>query len=189
MSANITLTEATLMHERRSTPYPPNGHIEKDKFVSFQWPLPENARDTETTGKKVDKSKLKYKLRYSKDKTFTNEVITIDTIWPFYNPESPLESGTWYWQYGYKNEAENIEWSEINQVTVSDNPTKFIPPSFTEFKSKFPKTHPRVLVENDKWQSFINESSKKEESKWIIEQGDEALKSPMQSIDEIPTDH
>lgn len=40
--ATIKLTETTLMHEMRATPYPLDKAVVADRAVSFQWPLPPN---------------------------------------------------------------------------------------------------------------------------------------------------
>ena len=85
--ANIKLTETTLMHEMRATPYPKDKAVVDDRYVSFQWPLRADANVTSEVldgmerKTKVDKSKLKYRLRYSQDASFakgTKERYTID---------------------------------------------------------------------------------------------------------------
>ena len=74
--ANIKLTETTLMHEMRATPYPLDKTVVDDRYVSFQWPLRADANVTSEVldgmerKTKVDKSKLKYRLRYSQDASF-----------------------------------------------------------------------------------------------------------------------
>ena len=55
--ATIRLTEKTLMHEMRATPFPLNKSMVSDRCVSFQWPLKDNNIK--------DKTKLRYSLRYS----------------------------------------------------------------------------------------------------------------------------
>ena len=37
--AVIKLTETTLMHEMRATPYPLDKSVVNDRAVSFQWPI------------------------------------------------------------------------------------------------------------------------------------------------------
>lgn len=76
--ANIRLKEATLMYEMRATPSPINKAVVADRAISFQWPLHGGAQVLESgldgsqaaPKKKVDKSKLRYKLRYSQDPMF-----------------------------------------------------------------------------------------------------------------------
>ena len=122
--ANIKLTETTLMHEMRATPYPKDKAVVDDRYVSFQWPLRADANVTSEVldgmerKTKVDKSKLKYRLRYSQDASFAKGTKEVETIWPFYNPDTPLTSGTWYWQYGYVNEAGQVEWKSTQELTV-----------------------------------------------------------------------
>ncbi len=79
--ANIRLTEQSMMHESRVTPSPLNGAMVDDRFVSFQWPLPAEAQSDgapmdgfEHLVKKIDKSKLAYKIRYAQDSTFKKVV-------------------------------------------------------------------------------------------------------------------
>ena len=61
--AVIKLTEKTLMHEMRATPYPLDKAVVNDRAVSFQWPLRSdmNSQDSPLDGfehkvKKVDKN-------------------------------------------------------------------------------------------------------------------------------------
>ena len=72
--AVIKLTETTLMHEMRATPYPLDKAVVNDRAVSFQWPLRSdmNSQDSPLDGfehkvKKIDKTKITYRLRYSQD--------------------------------------------------------------------------------------------------------------------------
>lgn len=106
--AVIKLTEKTLMHEMRATPYPLDKAVVNDRAVSFQWPLRSdmNSQDSPLDGfehkvKKVDKTKITYRLRYSQDAGLKSGVVQVETRWPFYNPEQPLAPGVWYWQFGY----------------------------------------------------------------------------------------
>lgn len=91
--ATIRLTEKTLMHEMRATPFPLNKSMVSDRCVSFQWPLKDNNIK--------DKTKLRYSLRYSTDPAFKKGTVLVETRWPFFNPEEDLTPGLWYWQYGY----------------------------------------------------------------------------------------
>ena len=66
--AVIKLTETTLMHEMRATPYPLDKAVVNDRAVSFQWPLRSdmNSQDSPLDGfehkvKKVDKTKITYR--------------------------------------------------------------------------------------------------------------------------------
>ncbi|MDE6988414.1 MAG: DUF4962 domain-containing protein, partial [Bacteroides acidifaciens] len=121
--AVIKLTETTLMHEMRATPYPLDKAVVNDRAVSFQWPLRSdmNSQDSPLDGfehkvKKVDKTKVTYRLRYSQDSGFKSGVTQVDTRWPFYNPEKPLAPGVWYWQFGYVEDGQ-VVWGSTQQVT------------------------------------------------------------------------
>lgn len=194
--ANIRLDDVCLMHESRDTPFPADGSVVDDRAVSFQWPLPVWARGTgapldgfEHTEKKVDKSKLKYKLRYSTDKNLTKDVVTVETVWPFHNPDKALAPGTYYWQYSFVDEQGADTWSPVYTVTVADNGHRFTPPSYSEFIAKLPASHPRILVQADNWDNFIAQSKGKPERQWYIEAAEKVLQSPMRRIEDIRTDN
>ncbi|MDE5628377.1 MAG: DUF4962 domain-containing protein [Muribaculaceae bacterium] len=194
--ANLQINDVCLMHESRDTPFPADGSVLDDRKISFQWPLPVEARGTgapldgfEHTVKKVDKSKLKYRLRYSQDKTFKTGTTIVETIWPMYNPDKDLKNGVWYWQYSYVDKNGNDTWSPVYNVTIADNGNKFCPPSYAEFKSKVPATHPRVLVDAAEWDKFIAASKGKQDAVWYIEEADKAMAVPMKRIEDIRTDN
>lgn len=194
--ANIRLDDVSLMHESRDTPFPADGSTVDDRFVSFQWPLPMWARGTgapldgfEHTAKKVDKSKLKYTLRYSTDSNLSKDVVTVETIWPFHNPDKPLAPGKYYWQHTVMAEDGTQSWSPVYTVTVADNGHRFTPPSYTEFIAKLPATHPRILVQAADWDNFIARSKNKPERQWYIESAEKALANPMKRIEDVRTDN
>ena len=188
---NIRLTETTLMHEMRATPYPLDKAVVDDRYVSFQWPLRGDANVTSEVldgmerKTKVDKSKLKYRLRYSQDASFAKGIKEVETIWPFYNPDTQLASGTWYWQYGYVNEAGQVEWGSTQTLTVGDNGHKFCPPSYKEAIAKVPAMHPRIWVQKDNWDAFIAQAKAKPEYQWYMERADKVMQTPMKSIKNI----
>ncbi len=190
--ARIRLTDVTLMHEMRATPSPLDKAIVSDRAVSFQWPLQADVDTSEEildgmkpTKKKVNKSRLKYQLRYSQDATMKTNVTEAETRWPFFNPEKDLAPGVWYWQYGYANEEGKTSWAPILQFTVEANPDKFCPPSFKTMQASLSKSHPRILVQKDKWASFMKNSRSKSEYQWYLEGADKVLKTPMQSVNDI----
>lgn len=190
-SARIRLTDVTLMHEMRATPSPLDKATVADRAVSFQWPLQSDVDTSEeildgmySKKKKVDKSKLKYQLRYSQDAAMKNNVVQAETRWPFFNPEKDLASGTWYWQYGYVEEGKT-KWSPVLQFTVEANPDKFCPPSLKTMQASLPKSHPRILVQKDGWADFMKKSQSKPEYQWYLERADQVLKTPMQSVNDI----
>lgn len=190
----IRLVAQTLMHEMRMTPSPSDKEVVDDRFVSFQWPLPAEAQvegapmdGFEHLAKKIDKSKLAYKIRYAQDAGFRKGLVEADTRWPFYNPETPLATGTWYWQYGYVAPDGQTRWSEVLQVVVGDNGHKFCPPSLKSLLAQVPRTHPRVWMEKEGWDTFIRQSQEKPDRAWYLELGDKALQTPMKSIKDIDT--
>ena len=191
--ANIRLTEQSMMHESRVTPSPLNGAMVDDRFVSFQWPLPAEAQSDgapmdgfEHLVKKIDKSKLAYKIRYAQDSTFKKGCFQADTRWPFYNPEKPLSLGTWYWQYAYVKDGQP-QWSETLQVEVKDNGHRFCPPSLKEVLACVPLSHPRVWIIKDEWDKFRKESLGKVERAWYLERADKVLITPMKDVKDINT--
>ena len=192
--ANIKLTETTLMHESRATPSPLDKATVNDRFISFQWPLPTEAQSEgapmdgfEHLAKKIDKSKLAYKIRYAQDPELKKGLVEADTRWPFYNPEKPLTPGEWYWQYGYVGENGQVAWSNVLQVTVGDNKDKFCPPPYKELIAKVPASHPRVWADKANWDKFIAGSQQKVERQWYLERADKVLQTPMKTVKDINT--
>ena len=189
--AVIKLTETTLMHEMRATPYPLDKAVVNDRAVSFQWPLRSdmNSQDSPLDGfehkvKKVDKTKITYRLRYSQDAGLKSGVVQVETRWPFYNPEQPLAPGGWYWQFGYVENGQ-VTWGSTQQVTVEDRSGKFCPPSLKTVLAKLPADHPRVWIMKNEWKDFINHSKQKAERQWYLERADQVLQNPMKSVKDI----
>ena len=189
--AVIKLTEKTLMHEMRATPYPLDKAVVNDRAVSFQWPLRSdmNSQDSPLDGfehkvKKVDKTKITYRLRYSQDAGLKSGVVQVETRWPFYNPEQPLAPGVWYWQFGYVENGQ-VTWGSTQQVTVEDRSGKFCPPSLKTVLAKLPADHPRVWIMKNEWKDFINHSKQKAERQWYLERADQVLQTPMKSVKDI----
>ena len=92
--ATIRLTDVTLMHEMRETGIPEDKAIINDRSVSFQWPLLADLKtqDSELKAlaaqaalKKADKTKLRYKKRWSQDATFKKGTMQAETRWPWRN--------------------------------------------------------------------------------------------------------
>ena len=88
------------MHEMRATPYPLDKAVVNDRAVSFQCyaPFDMNSQDSPLDGfehkvKKVDKTKITYRLRYSQDAGLKSGVVQWKLVVPFYNPEQPLAPG------------------------------------------------------------------------------------------------
>lgn len=188
--ARIRLNASTLMHEMRATPFPTDKAVIKDRAVSFQWPLQAdlNAARYDSKGKisKADKKQLRYKLRYSQDPTFKKKSVTVETRWPFFNPEQDLGSGVWYWQFGYVANGKT-EWANIQQFTVKANSDKFCPPNLKVVLAKLPKSHPRVYLEKSEWDSFMTRNKGNDDYKKYIQLADKALQTPMKSVSDINT--
>ena len=195
--ATVRLTDTTLMHEMRATPSPSDGATISDRAVSFQWPLPAelnilrsglDGTEKSTPKKEVDKSKLRYFLRYSQSPTFgPGNTMQIETRWPFFNPEQDLAPGTWYWQYGYVTGGKT-EWSDTQRFTVEPNPMKFCPPALKTVLEKLPAHHPRVWLDKDEWDSFIENSQGKPERRTYLKRANKVLATPMKSVNDINSD-
>lgn len=195
--ATLKLTEVSLMHEMRATPSPQNHATIEDRFVSFQWPLPGDYNqlteildgapvDKATARKKAAKKDLRYKLRYSQDPTFKQGTVTVETRWPFFNPEKDLASGVWYWQFGYITNGK-VEWSEKLQFTSKGNKNKFCPPSYNTLISRLPNEHPRVFLDKKVWDDFIRRNVNSPDRRTYINHAEKALKNPMKTVRDINT--
>ena len=195
--ATIRLTDTTLMHEMRATPSPLDGTEISDRAVSFQWPLPASLNilrsgldgvEENVPQKEIDKSKLRYFLRYSQSPAFKPEAtVQVETRWPFFNPEQDLAPGTWYWQYGYVTNGKT-EWSDTLRFTVKDNSRKFCPPALDIVLKKLPAHHPRVWLDKNEWNDFMKRSEGKPERKTYIARANKVLATPMKSVNDINSD-
>ncbi len=195
--ATVKLSDTTLMHEMRATPSPLNGASVSDRAVSFQWPLPASLNilrsgldgtEENPPQKEIDKSKLRYFLRYSQSPAFEQEsTVQVETRWPFFNPEQDLTPGTWYWQYGYVTDGK-AEWSETLQFTVKTNPQKFCPPALATVLKALPAHHPRIWLDKDEWNNFIKRSEGKAERTTYLKRAKKVLVTPMKSVNDINSD-
>ncbi len=179
--STVRLSDITLMHEMRETPSPADHADIDDRSVSFMWPLEMNevhsgldGMESDIKEKKPDPHTINYRIRIASDSGFKTNVITADLFWPFYNPEEPLTSGVWYWQYGYVKNGKT-DWSQLLRFTIKDNPDRFSPPSYTELIRKLPRSHPRILVFNNEWDEFREKSSMKREAGRYLQRADKAL--------------
>ena len=194
--ATVKLTDISLMHEMRATPSPLDKAVVNDRKVSFLWPLQSDYNimeifdaheaDEATKRKKENKVNLRYKLRYSQDATFKNGTVTVETRWPFYNPDKDLAPGVWHWQFGYVIDGK-VKWGSTQQFTVEKNPNKFCPPSYKELIGKLPTEHPRVYMDKKGWDAMIRRSQGSAERKLYIERADKTLSTPMKSVNDINT--
>ena len=164
--------------------------------VSFQWPLPAelnilrsglDGTEESTPKKEVDKSKLRYFLRYSQSRHRTGEYHANRNSLAFLNPEQDLAPGTWYWQYGYVTGGKT-EWSDTQRFTVEPNPMKFCPPALKTVLEKLPAHHPRVWLDKDEWDSFIENSQGKPERRTYLKRANKVLATPMKSVNDINSD-
>ena len=183
------------MHEMRATPSPLDNATVDDRKVSFLWPLQNDyniqeifdahEEDEDTKKKKRNKGNLRYKLRYSRNASFKGETtVTVETRWPFYNPDKDLEPGVWHWQFGYVVGGET-KWSTPYQFTVDANPRKFSPPSYKEMINKLPAEHPRVYMDKKDWDGLMKRSEGSIDKKTYIDRAEKALKVPMKSVNDI----
>lgn len=193
--ATIRLTDVTLMHEMREAAIPENKAVISDRNVSFQWPLLADLKtqDSELKAlaaqaalKKADKTKLRYKVRWSQDATFKKGTMQAETRWSFFNPEQALAPGTWHWQFGYIINGAT-KWAPIQQFTVNKNPAMFCPPALKTVLTKLPKVHPRVYMDKSDWDNLIKRSQGSADRKTYITRADKALATPMKSVNDINT--
>lgn len=193
--ATIRLTDVTLMHEMREAAIPENKAVISDRNVSFQWPLLADLKtqDSELKAlaaqaalKKADKTKLRYKVRWSQDATFKKGTMQAETRWPFFNPEQALAPGTWHWQFGYIINGAT-KWAPVQQFTVNKNPAMFCPPALKTVLTKLPKVHPRVYMDKSDWDNLIKRSQGSADRKTYITRADKALATPMKSVNDINT--
>lgn len=189
--ATIQLTNVTLMHEMRATPSPLDKATVSDRTVSFQWPLQEELNRVESgldgskpSKNKLEKDKLRYRLRYSQDPSFEKNTVQVETRWPFFNPEKELIPGVWHWQFGYIINGET-QWGSTQQFTIEANPNKFSPPTLKELLSKLPKSHPRVFLDKNDWSNFIKRNAESADYKTYIARANKALRTPMKSVNDI----
>lgn len=193
--ANIRLTDTTLMHEMRATPYPQNKAVISDRSVSFQWPLlvDLDTQDAELKAliaqaarTKTDKSKLRYVVRWSQDAGFKKGSTQAETRWPFFNPEKDLAPGVWHWQFGYIIDGKT-HWASTQQIIVEKNAKKFCPPALKTVLTKLPKVHPRVYMDKSDWDNLIKRSQGSADRKTYITRADKALVTPMKTPKDINT--
>lgn len=194
--SRIIIKAKTLMHEMRATPSPLDGDTVADRKVSLQWPMEASLNDADSPldgyapRVRVDKSRIAYKVRFSRSPIPADGkgkgITVIDTRWPMYNPDNDFQPGTWYWQYGYVD-GNAVRWSAQLRFVVKANPNKFCPPALSALLKNLPQGHPRILTTADSWSSIIVGSMGKEEREWYISAANKLLTTPMKSVDDITT--
>src|SRR5690554_926510 len=97
----LEIEKETMMHEVRATPSPLDGERVQLNPPRFMWPdkYPHLGAVLDGVESTEVKPEVTYRVRISKDATFTSNVITGERNWAFFNPAEPLEEGKWYWQY------------------------------------------------------------------------------------------
>lgn len=60
-----------------------------------------------------------------------------------------------YWQHAYVDKDGKEEWSPVYHFYVDEQTRTFNPPSLQEVLAKFPKTHPRILLDANDWDNII----------------------------------
>lgn len=191
--ATLRLSDVTLMHEMRATPYPLDKAVVKNRKVAFMWPLQtsgsarpalDGMEEKEQDHQKPDPNRINYRLRISPDSLFQKDVIEVDCPWAFYNAEDVYENGKWFWQYGYVN-GEKTDWSDVLRFTVVNDGEIFNPPTFSNFITKLPTTHPRIWAEKGEWDAFIQKSRNKEERNWYIEYANKVVDEEVKHLAEV----
>lgn len=183
----IRLTDASLMHEMRETPSPADGSTQGDRKISFQWPLAADCGYVDASKAVVkDKTKLRYKLRYSTDKSFGKDVVEVDPKWPMYNPDADLKAGRWYWQHGYvMPDGGEVKWSPVFSFMVEDRADRFSPPSYKEARAKLPSAHPWVYVDGSSIDALRLRNADSPERAMYVGNAEKALKTPMKTPADI----
>lgn len=178
-----------------STPSPLDKATVNDRAVSFQWPLHADVDTSEevldgmkSTKKKIDKSQLKYQLRYSQNAAMKSNVVQVESRWPFFNPEKDLGTGCMVLAVRICGRRKYFMVSYPAIHRQSQSRTNSGPPSFKTMQARLPKNHPRILVQKDKWTDFMNNSKSKPEHQWYLERADKVLTIPMQSVNDIKAD-
>ena len=192
--ATIRLNDITLMNEMRVTPFPIDGAIVTERSVSFQWPLPSILNGVRSgldgaievsAQNSVDKNTLRYLIRYSTNPSFEKSTtIQVETKWPFHNLEEELMAGTWYWQYASVIDGKTV-WSDVFRFIVQDNSSKFCPPSLQTVLQNLPTHHPRIWLNKDEWNEFIEQSKGTVERETYLAKAAKVLSVPMKSVNDI----
>lgn len=194
--ANVRIDAVSMMHESRATVSPKDGSRTADRFVSLQWPLPEEFRQLgapldgfEKEHATPDKTKLRYKVRFGRSADLSAGAETHETLWPLYNAHEITAPGKWYWQYACTDADGRDDWSPVYSFTVEESAGRYAPPSFGEFIAKLPAGHPRILTDDAQRDALLKTSEGRQEREWYIEDAEKALAKPMLTLDNIPTEH
>ena len=65
---------------------------------------------------------------------------------------------------------------------------KFCPPALKTVLEKLPAHHPRVWLDKDEWDSFIENSHGKPDRRTYLTRANKVLATPMKSVNDINSD-
>ncbi len=186
----LTLTQPSLMHEVRATPYPLDGAAATVNPPRLLWPdkFPHLGPVLDGEEEAEHKPAVIYRVRLSRDPEFRRDVTTAERAWAFYNPFRLLEAGIWYWQHAYVDPLGGEEWSPRYSFTISEDTPVFNPPAWSEVRTRVPNHHPRILLDKNDWEEIIRRNTDNPEAKGYIQKADKCLNLPVLHLrEEIDT--
>lgn len=186
-SAVITTDKETLMNEVRADVSPLDGAHATTNPPRFMWPdkFPHLGPVLDGVPGHVDvKPSALYRIRIARDKDFTEQLITGEKAWAFFNPFCRMEQGKWFWQYAYVDKEGKEEWSAIYSFIIDDNALDFNPPSYEKLMAGYTNTRPRVLLDAGKWEDIIRRNQNGTDAKRIIRAANNCMHAPLKHLSE-----
>lgn len=186
-TAVIKMTEETLMHEVRATPFPLNNAHVSVNPPRFMWPdkFPHLGPVLDGVPGHVDeKPEVLYRVRISQDKNFQKEVQTGESAWAFFNPFRKLAPGEWYWQHAYVTPEGTEEWSPVYRFYVDSETPEFNPPSLEQVLSGYSAQHPRVLMDAADWEGVMERNKQNPEAWAYREIANLCITHPLKHLQE-----
>lgn len=185
-SAIIRLTQPRLMNEVRNAPSPADGKPAAVNPPRFMWQdkYPHLGAVLDGVDDEHRKPQVTYRIRIAADPGFTQGVISAERAWAFFNPSDTFAPGTYYWQHAYVSPDGNEEWSPVYTFEVSESTPVFNPPSYSRLIEKLPLTHPRILLDADKWDEIIERNLNNPEAQSYLTKADKCMKRPLKSLDQ-----
>lgn len=182
----MRLSQQTLMHEVRETPSPLDGQHIAVNPPRFMWPdkYPHLGAVLDGVEEEDFKPEVTYRIRIARDPEFKSEVITAERKWAFFNPFKLFGKGKWYWQHAYVDKDGKEEWSPVYHFYVDEQTRTFNPPSLQEVLAKFPKTHPRILLDANDWDNIIERNKNNPEAQAYITKANKCLNHPLKHLEE-----
>jgi hypothetical protein len=163
---NVSTLDYPVLHPRyRKWATPQQGIIVSQNPPILLWPAKR-------------KKGVTYDIRLSPDRAFDNNATTIrsqDIPWTMFNPHRLLSNGTWYWQYRVHNE----KWSDILKFRIDSTSNKAVPPPANVFLSSIPDTYPRILINKEDEQEFIEDVRQTRDAKVIINAANNMINNPI----------